>query len=581
MNKAIKKFFCLPLLFMTIFSCGKDTGADIKKPEEGSSDKDEPTVTEQRRSRIAWDYSTLVKIFQPGNYARVIEIEDGKLIAVSGNGNTNGTRGTQMATSSDFGKTWSAARVIAPNSTGISMAVPEIMKCRNGNLLLTYNPRPSEPYSAGRKFGMRARISKDNGQTWSDEIFIYDAQHTNADGCWEPFTLELPSGEIQLYFANENDYRESNEQNISMCRSFDGGETWSNREIVSFRSGHRDGMPVVLYLEETGETIMAIEDNGQPGHPNRMQPSIIRNSDNWQSGFVNGKSKKREYALDTHLDKVDNAAAPYICKSRTGEILLSYQGTENRDVPLNGNGVKTTDFSQEMFVAVGDKEGRGFTNKSTPFRLPLGTPGDKDKGCQGQWNSITSFSNGEIFAVSSTTNVFGIKGGVFGIKGYLLNDVRPETKDVEIDGDTKEWDGIYPSIVVAHRLDSRLYGHIAKDAGRIYFAFTVTKGDAAENGFEIQLASSDRKKRLTTRVPFEGTITENEENVFIYSRKNDTNNLFFECSLSIAMLKKLGFEKTIPFNVTLFGKDDNGKAAQECITGSLPDEPETWLRIIL
>lgn len=578
MNTPLKRYFCLSFLFMAALSCSSDMVPDTDKPGD---DDDKPAVTELRRSRIAWDYSTFVKIFQPGNYARVIELEDGKLIAVSGNGNAGGQQGTQMATSDDFGKTWSAPKVIAPHGTKIKMAVPEIMKCSNGNLLLTYNPRPDEPYSTERKFGIRARISEDNGETWGEEIFVFDAQHTNADGCWEPFTLQLPSGEIQLYFANENDYQSSNEQNISMCRSLDGGKTWSNREIVSYRTGTRDGMPVALYLEETGEIIMAIEDNGYPAHKNRMQPSIIRTSDNWASGFVNGKSKNREYALAVHLDKTDNAAAPYICKSSTGEILLSYQGTENRDIPLNGNGVKNIDFSQEMFVAVGDKAGRGFTNKSTPFRLPLGTPGDKDKGCQGMWNSITSLSNGEILAVSSTTNVFGIKGGVFGIKGYLLGDIIPETRTVVIDGEADEWTGLYPSVVVAHRLDSRLYGHVAKDGARLCFSFTVTKTSAEENGFELQMASADGENKVTVRVPSEGDITASDESVLVHSRTTDGENMTFECSFSIAGLKKLGLENEIPFNVTVFGLDDDKNAARECVANSDTADTGTWLRIIL
>ncbi|MGN0188877.1 MAG: exo-alpha-sialidase [Candidatus Cryptobacteroides sp.] len=553
----------------------------MEKTEEGSGDKDEPVDIGQRRSRIAWDYSTLVKIFQPGNYARVIEIEDGKLLAVSGNGNSGGMQGTQMAISDDYGETWSEAKVIAQNGTKIKMAVPEIMKCQDGSLLLTYNPRPEEPYSTERKFGIRARKSMDNGKTWGEEIFVYDAQHTNADGCWEPFTLQLPSGEIQLFFANENDYQSSNEQNISMCRSFDGGLTWNGREIVSYRTGKRDGMPVAIFLEKTGEIIVAIEDNGYPAHQNRMQPSIIRTKDNWESGFVNGKSKMREYALETHLDKVDNAAAPYICKSPSGEILLSYQGTENRDIPLTDSGVKNIEFSQEMFVAVGDSEGRNFTNKSTPFRLPLGIPNDKDKGCQGMWNSIASLSNGEILAVSSITNAFGIKGGIFGIKGRLMNDILPEEKSVDIDGTLSEWEGTQPSIIAAHHLDSRLYGNVAKNGTRLCFAFKVTSGKAEENGFEMQLRSSDGEKGLSIRVPFDGEVICSEENILIHSRRIVDSDLIFECSVSTSGLERLGLGKVMPFNVTVFGKSDEGEQAQECLANSDPNDPGTWLRIIL
>lgn len=56
MNKEIKKFSCLPLLFMTMLSCGKDTGIDIKKPEEGGGDKEDPAVTGKKTSLYRYMY---------------------------------------------------------------------------------------------------------------------------------------------------------------------------------------------------------------------------------------------------------------------------------------------------------------------------------------------------------------------------------------------------------------------------------------------------------------------------------------------------------------------------------------------
>ena len=121
--------------------------------------------------------------------------------------------------------------------------VPDLIQLSDGTIIVAYNPRPSAPYTTGRKFGIRCKRSVDNGATWSDEIFVNDARHTFEDGCWEPSMLELPSGELQLYFADEGPYTSSNEQQISLCRSFDGGKTWSAAQKVSFRAGYRDGMP--------------------------------------------------------------------------------------------------------------------------------------------------------------------------------------------------------------------------------------------------------------------------------------------------------------------------------------------------
>lgn len=129
------KFRYIPLfLLLTVFvGCsnslndGEQTGLPQTPPSGGGDPTDHPW----RRSRIAWDRSSLVRIFQPGNYARVIELEKDELIAVSG-----GPNGVQVARSSDRGASWSEAVVVVPTQKDrITMSVPEIMKCQDGSLL--------------------------------------------------------------------------------------------------------------------------------------------------------------------------------------------------------------------------------------------------------------------------------------------------------------------------------------------------------------------------------------------------------------------------------------------------------------
>lgn len=82
------------------------------------------------------------------------------------------------------------------------------------------------------------------------ERTLCQAGHEFANGCWEPSAVLLPSGEIQLFFANEGPYTHSDEQEISLLRSYDNGYSWSHHpETVSFRSGRRDGMPALLFYD--------------------------------------------------------------------------------------------------------------------------------------------------------------------------------------------------------------------------------------------------------------------------------------------------------------------------------------------
>ena len=196
-------------------------------------------------SRIFWDQSTRKTVFSSGGYSRIIQLHDGRLMAVCE------SNGINIAFSGNLGATWSSPVKIVTNTNNTPNCVPDLIQLADGTIIVAYNPRPAEPYTQDRKFGIRCKRSTDNGVTWSDEIFIYDAKHTFADGCWEPSMLELPSGELQVYFADEGPYTGSNEQQISLCRSYDGGKTWSKASVVSFRAGYRDGMPSPVLLNVT------------------------------------------------------------------------------------------------------------------------------------------------------------------------------------------------------------------------------------------------------------------------------------------------------------------------------------------
>ncbi|MCF0176367.1 MAG: exo-alpha-sialidase [Bacteroidales bacterium] len=551
-----------------------------------AADKDSESSPEIRRSRIAWDRSTITKVMQPGNYGRIRDLGKGHLIAVASSGT-----GIGFTSSHDNGLTWEKPRIIVQGRKELTMSVPEIIQLKNGNLLLTYNPRPAQPNdNVNLKYGIRARISSDLGQTWSDEIFVFDAQHYKRQGCWEPFALELPSGQIQIFFANENDYPDSNDQNISMCRSFDGGYTWSETKMVSQRKKSRDGMPVALYLKESGETIVAIENNGFPGHTGRMQPAIIRLQKNWKGPFVGFDSPYREYALAEPLDRIDNAGAPYICRARTGEVLLSYQGTENRDVPLLPNKLKSIDNTQEMFVAVGDSAGRGFTNRSTPFSLPLGPGLDDKNGYKAHWNSLTSLKSGEILAVTSSNAFEYPKSGVFSIKGYLMADEAPARKTVKLDGFANEWKGACPSAAIAQKLSSRLYTYVAKDSDNLYFTF-VAKGltELAEasakvrKGFELHLSPKGSSDMLHASISFKAKLQVTGNGAFVDDFSGagrldpDGSEFVFECSMP---LKDFGDAKEIMYTLKLFDTVD-GTYQSEDIPGADLADKSTWLKILL
>jgi hypothetical protein len=359
------------------------------------------------QATIVWDQSTLKQVAplsgnKSANYARMIQLHNGSLLCVY-----ESDGGIECTQSRDLGKIWLKPVLIASAVAGVNMSVPEILELKDHSLLVSYNPRPHKingSWDTTKHFAIRTKKSYDGGKTWKDERLIYEASYQFEDGCWEPSQIQLPNGEIQLYFSNEGVYTHSNEQNISIFRSRDNGLTWTKQpEIVSFTPGHRDGMPVPIILKGTKEILFSIEDNAG----GQFKPSIIRNSfsQNWQK-TVGANDAERTYALTPKLPDTVYAGAPYLRQLPGGETVLSYQSTFGR----NGNWELAC-----MQVAVGNSKGEDFVNTATPFNVPLNK--------HGLWNSLCVLNDGTIIALTST-DAYNNYTAIWMIKGHLITKER-------------------------------------------------------------------------------------------------------------------------------------------------------------
>ncbi len=348
-------------------------------------------IAAEQRASIVWDEQTLVLIERGAVYGRMLRLADGRILCCY-----QKARQVWVETSSDNGRHWNDKAVrVAGSAVGVA-ANPELLLLQSGTLLCFFNERPRD----GRhRFAILVCTSHDGGATWSAPRRLYEAGTEFENGCWEPAAIQLPDGEIQLFFANEGPYRQSSEQEITMLRCRDDGQTWSEPTTVSFRPGHRDGMPVPLLLRCNPPGIaVAIEDNGISG---TFKPAIIYSSlsDNWRHAPVGADSPFRWRALRTPLDPQVYAGAPYLRQMPSGEVLLSFQCTEgSRRRPW-------------MVVYVGNRRCRDFQNRSVPFAV------GPDVACL--WNSLFVKSDHVITAVSSTT-LRGVRG-LWAIDGRIVN----------------------------------------------------------------------------------------------------------------------------------------------------------------
>jgi hypothetical protein len=363
--------------------------------------------------RIAWDYSTMESLAPTGGYARLLRLADNSIAFVY----EDWTVHNQIALirSYDEGRTWSAPTILFPYfhttnpSNGLTSLVgmynPEIIQLQNGDILVAGNFRPHTmevtPYA------IALRRSADNGATWSDIEVLYEAEPRFIDGCWEPAFLQLPGGEVQIYFANEKPYTHSREQEISVISSYDNGQTWGNFRTVSFRRNCRDGMPAPRVIGD--EIVVAIEDN----KTGNFRPYTVRTTiaDNWSSPVLED-SPGRNYSLKEPLVDPVIMGAPYLLVLPTGETVLSYQSTQGGRPAVVG--------SQIMQVVIGDKTARNFDRTTQPFPL--------HDHQQSMWNSIALWDEKTIVAVGQVrlTNV----ASPTITKGYILSDMTVNQKDI-------------------------------------------------------------------------------------------------------------------------------------------------------
>ena len=180
--------------------------------------------------RLAWDYSTISRVYYQGStYARVIRIGEDHLLCSFEylhwqDGVVVGS--VMVSHSFDDGKSWEDPITVVNRENGVNPSVPDLIKLNNGWIMISYNPRPpKDNMDPTKKFAIKNAISKDNGYTWEEWSDAYEGSYLYEDGVWEPSCIQLDNGEIQLFFANEFPYQNSNEQEITMLRSRDNGKT--------------------------------------------------------------------------------------------------------------------------------------------------------------------------------------------------------------------------------------------------------------------------------------------------------------------------------------------------------------------
>ncbi|MDO5570535.1 MAG: sialidase family protein [Bacteroidales bacterium] len=351
--------------------------------------------SQKENCSINWDQETAKKVCD-GVYGRIKKLNTGDFALVYSKGNS-----VYFRKSKDKCITWSDEVFVDGNNKNYNYTNSELIQLSNGTLFYCWNGRVVNQ-GGNDNYLIMYSLSYDYGNSWEKSKIIYEGGNSFENGCWEPCALELPNGTIQVYFANEAPYINSNEQEITMIESKDKCKTWNKPVTVSFREKHRDGMPVAIYLKESKTIALAIEDNGIDG---LFKPAVISIKPDWTDLPIDGERNEREVCLknENKLKSDVYAGAPYIIKIPNNRTLLSFQSTENRE----GENEKFA----IMQVYIGDSNCHNFCNKTTPFEnIP--------KNGSALWNSLCLIDNNTVIAVSSfSKNHNG--DGVWTVRGNI------------------------------------------------------------------------------------------------------------------------------------------------------------------
>ena len=362
-----------------------------------------------------------------GGYARVHRLNDGRLMMSYAKSFSNYIRFSE-----DNGLTWSDEEntVMSPfvveNDKGkarLDASNPEFaqLSAENpfhpGRIIFACNYRPKwlkpgvgdENMSSVHPYTISIKTSDDGGETWSEVRHVYRSELWKENvlrGCWEPFVLELPNGIVQIYFADETPYwkKGSKWQNISVIESKDGGDTWSAPRVVSQNGNGRDGMPVVVLLDDMIYVAIETSEEGT-----RLFPAVVMSTieDNWREPILNDSPGRFHPFRKSLKSDIAYSGAPYIIIT-DNYVVYSYQIADASDDKKDND---SKHAAMEVQVCPKSEVKNGVFSSMRAATRPI----DLDQWTEtAVWNSLCDLGNDEILAVSQ------YNGWVWLVRGKIM-----------------------------------------------------------------------------------------------------------------------------------------------------------------
>ena len=418
------------------------------------------------------------------NYPRIKKIADDRYILFYQDARV--ARNIYYSVSSDL-KEWGlglnlfASRSITVNgeSDTLCYSTCDATVLQNGDIMAIASFRSSRNFRRTNEFnGLAMKISSDGGRTWGEEQIIYKGSN------WEPQILQLPDGEIQVYFTHggpkiqpqmEAGIPESEmvpSSGTAIIRSKDNGKTWDPYVMEPPYAAHRvsqqyaytkkgiqvftDQIPCAILLNNTDTIALSMESMFVRDGEDVLYITTAYSDDNWAVGL----------GLDEEgpADKQENmwhGAAPYLRQFPSGETVLSY--------------------NQKRFqIRLGDSLAREFGDPLFPLN---GT---------GRWGSLELIQSHIV--VGTMAYVFEDKSEQNRImisQNVLNHRIDAPRARIRVDGDNTDWDDATDALFVGSDSQAQAAVRPAKDDDNLYFLVERLDADLSDGDtVELYLADS-------------------------------------------------------------------------------------------
>lgn len=406
--------------------------------------------------------------------------------------------------------------------------------------------------------GIMMRRSSDNGRTWSTAQIIYQGT------TWEPYALQLRSGEIQVYFTDSEPL--TADSGTAMLRSMDNGRTWTVvGKVIRQKTGlaidgsgkqiYSDQMPSARELNNSTKIAVATEtrfrDEGDVYHI-----SMAWSSDNWASAPLTGDEVGPS---DRKLNFVQKAAAPYLVQFPSGETVLSYNA------------------SSLFTMQVGNAEASQWGETYQPF------------SGKGYWGATEIIDPHTLVAAMPATfvNSENKDAARIQIGQFVLNHrINASGMTPVIDADNSDWSAVSDALFIGSVSTTQAVFRFAYDAENVYCLVErldkdLTTDDSMELIFQGGDATGTPLKISLIPDAVQYTIKCSHSSV---TCKGAVHGTFGDTAADKGYVVEMAIPRTLlrvvadrlMFNATLY--DQNGN---DTFTGLTATNYEKWLPIVL